>query len=395
VTNRRIDPDRPTGEEMLARLEEGRADRRGRLRVYLGMAPGVGKTFKMLEEAHRRAERGTDIAVGFVECHGRPKTLKLLDGLEILPRLQIPYGGVVVEEMDADAVIARKPAVAIIDELAHTNAPGSPREKRWQDVELIRDAGIDVVSTCNVQHIESVADAVETIVGAPVRERLPDAIFASADEVELVDMSPHALRQRIRHGNVYPPDRSRLALDKFFTEPNLTALRELSLRFVARRVDDQLEDIVGSRGLGRILPVTERVLVSVDDRPSSRRALRRGGMIAAALDVPMLAVVIVTPGIETLSFDRRRDLQENLDYADDLGGEVVRHEAADLVSGLVAVARSRRVTHVVLPYQERRGRLRLFARSPAEELIEQLPEIEVHLTGPGRPDAEPAARNGT
>ena len=376
---------------MLARVEDDRADHRGRLRIYLGMAPGVGKTYRMLEEAHRRAERGTDVVVGFVECHGRPNTLKLLDGLEILPRLQIPYGGVVVEEMDANAIIARKPAVAIVDELAHTNALGSPREKRWQDVEMIRDAGIHVVSTCNVQHIESVADAVETIVGAPVRERLPDAIFESADEVELVDMSPHALRQRIRHGNVYPPDRARHALDKFFTEPNLTALRELSLRFVTRRVDDQLEDIVSSRGLGRIQPVTERVLVAVDERPSSRRALRRGGMIAAALDVPLMAVLVVTPDIERLSFDRSRDLQENLDYADDLGAEVIREQAPDLVSGLVAVSRARRVTHVVLPHEEHRGRLRLFARSPAEELIERLPEIEVHLTGPGRPDADALA----
>jgi two-component system, OmpR family, sensor histidine kinase KdpD len=388
VTDGRIDPGRPTGEEMLARVEDERADRRGRLRIYLGMAPGVGKTYRMLEEAHRRLERGTDVVVGFVECHGRPRTLELLDGLEILPRLQIPYAGVVVEEMDADAVIARKPAVAIVDELAHTNAPGSPREKRWEDVERIRDAGIHVVSTCNVQHIESVADAVETIIGAPVRERLPDAIFGSADEVELVDMSPHALRQRIRHGNVYPPDRARLALDKFFTEPNLTALRELSLRFVTRRVDDQLEDIVSSRGLSRILPVSERVLVAVDDRPGSRRALRRGGMIAAALDVPLMAVVVITPEIERLSFDRSRDLQENLDYADDLGAEVVRQEAPDLVSGLVTVARTRRITHVVLPHQERRGRLRLLGRSPAEELIEQMPEIEVHLTGPGRSDTD-------
>jgi two-component system, OmpR family, sensor histidine kinase KdpD len=392
VKDARIDPGRPTSEEMLARVEDERTDGRGRLRIYLGMAPGVGKTFRMLEEAHRRAERGTDVAVGFVECHGRPRTLELLDGLEILPRLKVPYGGVVVEEMDADAVIARKPTVAIIDELAHTNAPGSPREKRWEDVELIRDAGIHVISTCNVQHIESVADAVETIVGAPVRERLPDSIFASADEVELVDMSPHALRQRIRHGNVYPPDRARLALDRFFTEPNLTALRELSLRFVTRRVDDQLEGIVGSRGLTRILPVTERVLVVVDERADSRRALRRGGMIAAALDEPLLAVVIDTPEVARLSFDRTRDLQENLDYADDLGADVVRREAPDLVSGLVEVARERRVTHLVIAYEERHGRLRLFARSPAEALIEQLPDIEVHLTGPGRAQPEMPAR---
>jgi two-component system sensor histidine kinase KdpD len=388
VNDTRIDPGRPTSDEMLARLEGERTDGRGRLRIYLGMAPGVGKTFRMLEEAHRRAERGTEVVVGFVECHGRPRTLELLDGLEILPRLKVSYGGVVVEEMDADAVIARKPTVAIIDELAHTNAPGSPREKRWQDVELIRDAGIHVVSTCNVQHIESVADAVETIVGAPVRERLPDAIFASADEVELVDMSPHALRQRIRHGNVYPPDRARLALDRFFTEPNLTALRELSLRFVTRRVDDQLEGIVGAQGRDRIRPVTERVLVAVDERAESRRALRRGGMIAAALDVPLLAVVIDTPEIARLSFDRSRDLQENLDYADDLGAEVVRREAPDLVTGLAEVARDRRVTHVVLAHEARHGRVRLFGKSPAEALIEQLPEIEVHLTGPGRPDTE-------
>jgi two-component system sensor histidine kinase KdpD len=383
MTDRRTEPGRPTGEEMLARLEDRRTDGRGRLRIYLGMAPGVGKTYRMLEEAHRRSERGTDVAVGFVECHGRPRTLELLDGLEILPRLSVPYGGVVVEEMDADAVIARKPTVAIVDELAHTNAPGSPRDKRWQDVELIRDAGIHVISTCNVQHIESVADAVETIVGAPVRERLPDAIFASADEVELVDMSPHALRQRIRHGNVYPPDRARLALDRFFTEPNLTALRELSLRFVTRRVDDQLEGIVGTHGLDRIRPVTERVLVSVDERNVSRRALRRGGMIAAALDVPLVAVVIQTPEIARLSFDGNRDLQENLDYADDLGADIVRYEAPDLVSGLVEVARTRRVTHVVLAHEAHHGRRHLFARSPAEEIVEQLPEVEVHLTGSG------------
>ena len=161
---------------MLARIRDRPESPRGRLRIYLGMAPGVGKTFKALEEAHRRRERGTDIVVGFVEAHGRPRTTAQLEGLEVLPRLRIEYRGVVVEEMDTDAVIARHPQVAVIDELAHTNVPGSPREKRWQDVELIRDAGINVISTCNVQHMESVADAVETITGAPVHERLPDPI---------------------------------------------------------------------------------------------------------------------------------------------------------------------------------------------------------------------------
>lgn len=389
MTSERIDAGRPTGDEMLARGEDERADGRGRLRIYLGMAPGVGKTYRMLEEAHRRLERGTDVAVGFVESHNRPRTMALLDGLEIVPRLRIDYRGVVVEEMDAAAVIARHPVVAIVDELAHTNAPGSPREKRWQDVEAILDAGINVISTCNVQHVESVADAVETIVGAPVNERLPDAILESADEVELVDMSPHALRQRIRHGNVYPPDRARLALDRFFTEPNLTSLRELSLRFVTRRVDDQLEGIVSERGLKGLSPLTERVLVAVDDRAVSRRALRRGAMIASALGASLVAGVVVTPEVARLPFDRERDLRENLAYADDLGAEVVRFEAPDLVAGLVDIASSRRVTHVVMARQERHGLGRILASSPADAILEQLPEIEVHLIGAG-PAGKPA-----
>jgi two-component system, OmpR family, sensor histidine kinase KdpD len=192
--------ERPTGEEMLARIGESELVGRGRLRVYLGMAPGVGKTYRMLEEGHRRKARGTDVVVGFVEAHGRANTAALVEGLEVVPRRRISYREVVVEEMATDAVIRRHPTVALIDELAHSNAPGSEREKRWEDVERIRDAGIHVVTTLNVQHLDSVADAVETITGAPVRERLPDEILEQADEIELVDMSPHALRQRMRHG---------------------------------------------------------------------------------------------------------------------------------------------------------------------------------------------------
>jgi len=379
---------RPTGDEMLARvaadsqLEEGRPER-GRLRLYLGMAPGVGKTYRMLEEGHRRLERGTDIVVGFVEVHGRPRTAALLEGLEILPRIQVAYQGVQVEEMDTAAIIARHPEVALIDELAHTNVPGSANEKRWQDVELIRDAGIDVISTCNVQHLESVADAVATIVGAPVNERLPDEVVETADEVELVDMSPHALRQRIRHGNVYPPERARVALDRFFTEPNLTALRELSLRFVTRAVDEQLEEIVSEQGLDRLRPVSERVLVLVDERPISRRALRRGAMLATALGAGLSAAVIVTPAIERLPFDRARDLQEHLDYATDLGAQVVQHPARDLVTGLIELGKGMRVTHVVMGRESRRSIARRLGPDLSEQLLDQLPEIEVHLVGEG------------
>ena len=246
------------------------------------MAPGVGKTYRMLEEGHRRKDRGTDVVVGFVEAHGRAITAALVEGLEVIPRLRIEYRGVVVEEMDAEAVIARHPTVALIDELAHTNAPGSPFEKRWEDVESIRDAGIHVVTTLNVQHLESVADAVETITGAPVRERLPDEILARADEIELVDMSPHALRQRMRHGNVYPPERTAVAMDRFFTEPNLTALRDLALRFTARRVEGQLERFVTDGSLGVMPRTSDRVVVVVDGSPAGAAAVRRAAVARRA-----------------------------------------------------------------------------------------------------------------
>jgi two-component system sensor histidine kinase KdpD len=369
---------RPSADEMLARLRTEEADGRGRLRVYVGMAPGVGKTFRMLEEGHRRVERGTDLVVGFVEAHNRPHTLELLDGLEIVPRRRIEYRGVVVEEMDTDAVIARDPTVALIDELAHTNVPGSTRAKRWEDVEVIRDAGIHVVTTMNVQHLESVSDAVATITGAPVNERLPDDVLLTADEIELVDMSPHALRQRMKHGNVYPPDRTQVALEKFFTESNLTALRELSLRLVARRVEDQLEDTIA----GQQLPlVTDRVLVLVDGSPATLRAVRQAAKLAGAIHAAFVAVVVETPELDRQPFDRTRDVQEALDDAVDLGADIVRVEAPDLMSGLEQVARSHRATHLVLPHRELVGLKRLRERPLVDRLIERLPDVELHVVG--------------
>ena len=373
---------RPTVAAMLARVQAESGTGRGRLRVYVGMAPGVGKTYRMLEEGHRRIDRGTDLVVAFVEPHGRPNTIALLDDLEIVPRRRIEYHGVVVEEMDTDAVIARHPTVALVDELAHTNVPGSPRAKRWEDIEVIRDAGIHVVSTMNVQHLESVADAVATITGAPVNERLPDEVLRGADEIELVDMSPHALRQRMKHGNVYPPERAQIALDKFFTESNLTALRELSLRLVAERVEGQLEGTIA----GTQLPlVTERVVVLVDGTPASLRAVRRGARLASAIHGALSAVVIDTPASERLPFDRQRDLQEVIDDAIDLGATVDRVEAKDIVAGLVGVAKSRRATHVILPHRELAGLGRLRNRTIADHLLEQLPDVEVHLVAGSLP----------
>ena len=373
---------RPTADEMLARIGTvGAEGDRGRLRVYLGMAPGVGKTYRMLEEGHRRTARGTDLVVGYVEAHGRPETEKLLDGLEIVPRRRVEYRGVVVEEMDTDAILARRPTVALVDELAHTNAPGSARAKRWEDVDVLLDAGIDVVSTCNIQHLDSVADAVATITGAPVNERIPDEVLAAADEVELVDMSPYALRQRMRHGNVYAEDRARIALDRFFTESNLTALRELALRFVAGRVDAQLEGIGSARP---VQSVSERILVLVDGSPATPRALRRAAATAAVLRAPLLALVVETPADSGMSSETVRRIREQLDDATDLGAEILTTEATDLVEGIVRIARARRVTRLVMPHRTSTALERVRKSPLTERILEQLPTLEVTVVADAR-----------
>jgi two-component system, OmpR family, sensor histidine kinase KdpD len=376
---------RPTADEMLARVRSEIPSTRGRLRVYLGMAPGVGKTWKMLEEGHRRVARGTDLVVGFVEPHGRPRTIELVDGLEVVPRRRIEYRGVTVEEMDTDAILERRPTVALIDELAHTNVPGSNREKRWEDVEIIRDAGIHVVSTLNVQHLDSVADAVATITGAPVNERLPEDVLLGADEIELVDMSPHALRQRMKHGNVYPPERTQIALDRFFTEANLTALRELTLRLVAQKVEGQLEDAVA----GERLPlVTERVLVFIDGSVASIRAIRRAAHLASALHAALVGLVVDTPSTDHQPYDRARDLQEAVDDAVDLGAEILRLEAPDATSGVEEAIRIRRATHLVLPHHGLTGLQRIRERSLVDRVLERFPSVEVHSVGTGEPAKE-------
>jgi two-component system sensor histidine kinase KdpD len=376
---------RPTADEMLARIRAEAPNERGRLRVYLGMAPGVGKTYRMLEEGHRRVARGTDLVVGYVEPHDRPETAKLIAGLEIVARRRVEYRGVVVEEMDTDAILERKPAVALVDELAHTNAPGSARPKRWQDVEVLLDAGIEVVSTCNIQHLESVADAVATITGAPVNERMPDEVLAAADEVELVDMSPHALRQRMRHGNVYPPERATVAMDRFFTESNLTSLREIALRFVAGRVDAQLEGISSSP----IQSVSERILVLVDASEASGRALRRAAGTAAALRAPLLAMVVQTPSDSSASFERARRIREHLDVAADLGAEILTVEAPDVAEAVAELARARRVTRLVMAHHPSSAMERLRMKPMAERILDRLPKLEITIVAdaPEAPDA--------
>src|SRR5215831_3837187 len=287
---------RPSAEEMLDRVRrQAGAGARGRHRVYLGIAPGVGKTYTALEELHRRRERGTDVVIGFLETHGRPRTAELAADLEAVARKKIPYKGVTVEEMDTDAVIARHPAVALVDELAHTNAPGSKHEKRWQDVEDLLDAGITVVSTVNIQHLESLADIVESITGVQVRERVPDRVIDAADEVELIDMSPHALRQRMRHGNVYPPERAERALDSFFREGNLIALRDMALRKMAQVSERDLEEYMLEQEIEASWSAGERVMVGVDELPRAQDLIRRGWRMANRYHSELLAVFVETP----------------------------------------------------------------------------------------------------
>ena len=262
--------------------DEQRSDapRRGRLRIYLGAAPGVGKTYAMLGEGHRRLSRGTDVVIGFVEDHGRAQTAAMSQGLEIVRRRDVLHRGSEFGEMDTEAVIARRPQVALIDELAHTNVPGSRHEKRWQDIDEVLDAGIDVISTVNIQHLESVNDVVEAITGIKQRETVPDAVVRAADQIELVDMSPQALRRRMAHGNVYAPEKVDAALGNYFRVGNLTALRELALLWVADRVEEGLDQYREQHGIHRHLGSRQRIVVAVTGGKESETLLRRGAVIA-------------------------------------------------------------------------------------------------------------------
>src|SRR5581483_12269832 len=255
-----------------------------------------GKTYAMLNEGHRREARGTDVVVGYVETHRRPQTAAQIGDLEIIPRKKVAYRGVTLEEMDTEAILARHPRVALIDELAHTNVPGSKHTKRYQDVLEILDAGIDVVTTLNIQHLESLNDLVANITGVRVRETLPDWVLDRAEEVELVDISPYALRQRMKHGNIYPPERIEAALNNFFREGNLTALRELVLRRVAEKTETQLQQYMLEHDITERWSATERVLVGFDHRPHTRQVIRDAWRLAHGLHADLLAVCIQPKG---------------------------------------------------------------------------------------------------
>ena len=336
---------RPTPESLLAR--EGQA-RRARLRIYIGAAPGVGKTYQILEDAHQLKKQGVDIVIGFIEPHGRAETEALIGDLERVPLRRIEYRGVTLEEMDVDEVIARRPQMAIVDELAHTNAPGSKNRKRYEDVLEILHAGIAVITAVNVQHIESLNDAIAQITGVRVREAVPDYFLRRADEVVNVDVSVDTLRTRLRQGKIYNVEKIEQALANFFRKGNLSALRELSLRQVAEDQAAKAHDYREREGLEQAA-IPEKVMVCMASRGSAKKLLRTGSRIAGRLASDWYAVYVETPREEPGRIDPadHATLMENIRLAEELGANVVKLQARRVADALIEFARREGITHVV------------------------------------------------
>src|SRR6266699_6604553 len=357
---------------------------RGHLRIYLGSAAGVGKTYAMLGEGHRRAERGTDVVVGFAEAHGRPQTSALIEGLEVVPRARIAYRGTSFEEMDLDAVLARKPQIALVDELAHTNVPGSRHAKRWEDVEELLRAGIDVISTVNIQHLESLNDVVEKITGVPQRETVPDAVVRAADQVELVDMTPEALRRRMAHGNIYPPEKIDAALTNYFLSGNLAALRELAQLWLAHKVDEGLQRYRIEHKIQGAWEARERVIVALTGGPEGKTLIRRAARIAARSAGGDLLAVHVTKsdgltGADPAALAAQRRLAESV------GGTYHQVVGDDISEALLTFARAENATRLVLG-ASRRSWLTAMVTGPGigSRTIRGSGDIDVHIVTHGQ-----------
>jgi two-component system sensor histidine kinase KdpD len=358
----------------------------GRFRVYLGAAAGVGKTCAMLDEGWRRFQRGADVVVGFVETHKRAYTMEQIRDLPVVPRHQIDYRGSIWEEMDLDAVLARKPEVALIDELAHTNVPGSVRHaKRWEDVLEILDAGIAVITTVNIQHIESLADPVERITGVSVRERVPDWVVRKADQIELIDSSADQLRRRMLHGNIYPEEKVPSALNGFFRAENLVALRELSLRFVADETEEELLEYLRSRGAGgEVWETTERIMVAITGAPGNASVIRRAARIAARVKAPLIAIHVVASDADA----RVSNTGELEELVKAVGGTWQTLEGEDVAKTIFAAAVDQQITQIVLG-TSRLTRWQSITRGSVIQQILRMAsdnDIDVHVIARRDPD---------
>jgi two-component system sensor histidine kinase KdpD len=337
--------------------------RRGRLKIYLGATPGAGKTYAMLNEAHQLVAHGHDVAVAYVETYNRPRTVDLLAGLEVVPRVTVPYRGTVLEEMDLDAVLRRSPEIALVDELAHTNVPGLRHAKRWQDVEDIRAAGIDVITTVNVQHVESVKDLVEKVTGVIVRETVPDRELDGADEIQFIDITPEALRKRMRHGNVYAREKVETALANFFRPQNLSAMRQIGLRLVA-------DSMARSR---HVLASPEDVLVAVSGSPSSEDLIRRGSRLARRLGGTCMVVTVQAGETQSADVARYRAL------ATQLGCSFAVLGGSDIVGAVLQAARDSGVEHVVVGEMIASSALSRLRPTIVDRIIDELPGSDIHV----------------
>ena len=359
-------------------LEEAAPVRKGGVfKLFLGYAPGVGKTFSMLSEAIRRHSRGEDVVIGVVETHGRRATAELTAQVEQVPRRKVDYKGALFEEMDVDRILARKPQVAIVDELAHTNIEGSKHRKRYEDVYELLDAGIDVLSTMNIQHLESVTPTVQSITGIQVRETVPDWVLKRVDEVVMSDLTPEALQNRMRRGDVYPLERVERALGNFFRPGNLIALRELALRQVAHAVDRSLETYLDKQESRRNLGVRERIAVCISSNPAAQNLVARGARMAQALDGD-LYVIYVDRGQDD---DERnqKTLRANIQFAENVGATVIRVKAKTVAEAVAEVVHEKHLTHVVFGRSATTGWKRYLYISAIHRFLRDAPAVDVHI----------------
>lgn len=372
------DEQRPSPDALLA---QARREGRGRLKIFLGAAPGVGKTYAMLSAAHERAREGIDVAAGVVETHGRRETEALAVGLEALASRQVEYRGRTFHEMDLDALLARRPTIALVDELAHTNVPGSRHLKRWQDVEELLAAGINVYATLNIQHLESLNDVVERISGVKVRETLPDGVLAGADEIELIDLPPADLIKRLNEGKVYVPEQARRAVDHFFSPGNLTALREMALRHAAERVDAQMVDYMRSNAIAGPWPARERVMVCIDERMDSDRLVRVAKRAADRRGAAWMAVTVETSHSLTLPEADKDRLAAAMRLAAQLGGETAHLQGEDVVAAILACAAERNATQIVVGRPRRLWLADRFAATVTDRLVERGGAFNILVVG--------------
>ena len=359
-------------------LEEAAPEKEeGIFKIFLGYAPGVGKTYSMLSEGIRRYSRGENVVVGVVETHGRKAVTELVAKLDVVPRKQIEYKGTVFTEMDVDAILARKPAVVLVDELAHTNIEGSKHPKRYQDVIDLLDAKINVLSTVNVQHVESLNPLVERITGVHVREAVPDWVIQRAEEIVMSDLTPEALQTRMRRGDIYPLDRAERALGNFFRRGNLIALRELALRQVAQVVDKNLEAHWSREHLEPNIAVTERIAVCISSNPIAQYLIARGGRMAHAMDADFYVVYVDSPIDE--DSDSRRSLAENIRFAENLGATVVRLQRGNIAERVAEFVRERHITHVIFGRSAQEGWRKYLYLTVIQKFLRHAPPIDVHI----------------